>query len=57
MAEPIISDLALRGVGYEPEAHRTRFSILNKFELIAKIINVSEFVLRQIYQIIMANFV
>jgi hypothetical protein len=33
MAEPIISDLALRGVGscpYEPEAQRTRFSILNK---------------------------
>ncbi len=32
-AQPIISDLALRGVGsypYEPEAQRTRFSILNK---------------------------
>jgi hypothetical protein len=33
MAEPIISDLALRGVGscpYEPEAQRARFLILNK---------------------------
>jgi hypothetical protein len=31
--EPIISDLALRGVGscpYEPEAQRTRFLIVNK---------------------------
>jgi hypothetical protein len=29
MAEPVISDLALRGVGsylYEPEAQRTKFS-------------------------------
>jgi len=32
-AEPVISDLALRGVGsypYEPEAQRTRFSMLEK---------------------------